>query len=166
MWKIAAWVVGISLFGWGLFAGIRYMADTPAREYAAAGTSTEVSSRPDQTSPWLYFWFGYLLGGNNSYSTYRESTNSSYYGSPQYQESVRTVPSGNWGTDAPSADSGSDWAWSSGDSGSWGSDWSSSDDSGSWGGSASSWDMGGSDSGSWGGSDSSWSSDSSGSWGD
>lgn len=170
-----AWIVGGGLLVWVLIAGFLFLKDSPARAYAENTVATTTEVQRADSNPWMYFFWGYMLGGNNSYTEYRYRTNDTYRGSPEYQESVRTVPSGNWGTDAPADDSsgswGSGWSWSSDDSGSWGSnssswdDWSS-DSSGSWG-SDSGWDMGSSyDSGSWGGSDSSWSSSGSGSWGE
>jgi hypothetical protein len=155
---------------WGGIALVSYASDSQARHYAATATTTpEVAGVPRQEpSFWPYFFWGYMLGGNNGYTQYRTVTNTYYQQSPQYQaqQAAPSRPSGTWGAVSPSASpqpapapSKPANSWGSGSSGSWGtsgssgSSWSSGGKSGSWGsgGSGSSWSSGSSrSSGSWG----------------
>lgn len=167
-------IVVILLLLWVGVSFFSYQKDTPARIYSEAQSQPVTSSttqangqvvvvqQPVQSEPsfWPYFFWGYMMGGwgNSGYSSYRSTTNNTYYSSPSYQAEEAAQPS--WGSDdsAPTSwgsDSNSDSSWSSSnDSGSWGSDdsdssWSSGSDSGSWGSdSGSSW--GGGESGGWG----------------
>lgn len=181
--KLVAWILGGAIAVWVLIAAFSFWHDAPARAYAKQqATSTPTVTQP--SNDWSLFWWGYMWGGgfgHTNYTIYRDTSNSDYHASPQYQSTRPQPSSGSWGTNDsnPSTDSakpasdgswGSGWSWGSGDSGSWGSSndssWDSSD-SGSWDvgdNGNSSWSS--DDSGSWGGSSDSWSSDSSGSWGD
>lgn len=166
--RALAWVLGIGLAMWALVAGVSYLSDGSARQYAENNTSTStyVAAKPEGFNPWAAFFFGYMLGGwheSPSYRDYRTTTNNYYRDT--YVPPTPPNEYGNWGENTDT-DSGagqvSDWGWSDDNSGSWG------DDTGSWG--SDSWDS--SDGGSWGSSwdsgssyDSSWGSSDSGSWG-
>lgn len=150
--RTIAWILGIGLALWAIVAGVAYLSDGTARDYAETNTSTStyVAAKPDGFNPWAAFFFGYMLGGmgeSPAYRDYRHTTNN------YYRESyVPPAPTeyGAWGTEQEGQVDA--WGWSDDNSGSWG------EDTGSWG---SDWDS--TDSGSW-GSDSSWDSYDSGSW--
>lgn len=185
--KAIGWVLGIGLAVWALVAGVSYLSDGAARDYAAATSSPQVVQKQEGFNPWAAFFFGYMLGGMGESPSYREyrTVNNTYYRDNYRPSPTPPQNSGNWGDSGgdtngvgdtwDSNESGSwfddvgSWGsdWDSDNSGSWGSDSWDSDYGGSWGSSWDSYDSGSSwdsyDSGSWG---SDWGSSDSGSWGD